>query len=352
MSSPHPTVPFERPVDALFGGDRVTVLDGGLATELERRGNDLSDPLWSARLLLEAPDSIVEAHLAYFRAGARVAVTASYQASFEGFAARGIGVSRAADLFRLSIALAGQARDLYLAELMECGAEAPALFVAASIGPYGAMLGDGSEYRGDDGLTVGQLRAWHAPRMATLADAGADLLAIETIPSVGEGRALAELLASTAGPPAWLSFTCADGATTRSGDPVEAAFGLAGMTDRIRAVGINCTAPEHVAELIGRARDVIDKPIVVYPNSGEAWDADGRRWVGTSGPAVDATAARRWVEAGATLIGGCCRVGPDRIAELDAARLTRGGSVRAAASAPSAGSRGRSGRSSTGDATA
>ncbi len=325
MRSPPPSVPSDHPVDALFGRDRVTVLDGGLATELERRGNDLSDRLWSARLLVEAPGSILEAHLAYFRAGARVAVTASYQASFEGFAARGIGVSGAADLFRLSVALAGQARDRHVAELAERGATAPMLFVAASIGPYGAMLGDGSEYRGDDGLTTGQLRAWHAPRMAILADAGADLLAIETIPSVGEGRALAELLATTVGPPAWLSFTCADGATIRSGEPVEAAFGLAGMTDRIRAIGVNCTAPEHVTELIGRARDVTDKPIVVYPNSGEAWDADLRRWVGTSGPAVDATAARRWVEAGATLIGGCCRVGPDRIAELDAARLDRPG---------------------------
>ena len=128
-------------------------------------------------------------------------------------------------------------------------------------------------------------------------------------------------MATSAGPPAWLSFSCADGATTRSGEPVEAAFGLAGLTDRIRAVGLNCTAPEHVTELIERARDVTDKPIVVYPNSGEAWDAERRQWVGPTGPAVDATAARRWVEAGATLIGGCCRVGPDRIAELDAAHL-------------------------------
>ncbi len=303
-------------VDALFTGDRVTVLDGGLATELERRGHDLSDPLWSARLLVESPAEIVEAHLAYFRAGARVAVTASYQASFEGFATRGIGSAAAIDLLRKSVGLAAEARDRHIGERAAAGLATEPLFVAASIGPYGAMLADGSEFRGDYGLSVGQLRAWHAPRLAVLGDAGADLLAVETIPSVDEGRALAELLASTVGPPAWLSFSCADGATTRSGEPAEAAFGLAGMTDRIRAVGLNCTAPEHVSELIARARSVTAKPIVVYPNSGEAWDAGLRRWVGTSGPTVDAVMGRAWVEAGARLVGGCCRVGPERIAEL------------------------------------
>jgi homocysteine S-methyltransferase len=310
-------------VDALFSADRVVIIDGGLATELERRGNDLSDPLWSARLLVETPAEIVETHLAYFRAGARVAVTASYQASFEGFAARGIAPARAIDLLRLSVALAAEARDRYVAEAVARGLEPEALFVAASIGPYGAMLADGSEFRGDYGLSVAQLRAWHAPRLAVLADARPDLLAVETIPSVDEGRALAELLATTVGPPAWLSFTCADGATTRSGEQVEAAFGLAGMTDRIRAVGLNCTAPEHVAELVARARTVTDKPIVVYPNSGEAWDAGRRRWIGATGPTVDPTAARGWVEAGASLVGGCCRVGPDRIAALAGAGLVR-----------------------------
>ena len=310
-------------VDALFAADEVVVLDGGLATELERRGNDLSDALWSARLLVDAPDEIVESHLSYFRAGARVAVSASYQASFEGFAARGIDRAKATLLLRRSVGLANEARERWIAERAPEGHHARPLYVAASIGPYGASLADGSEYRGDDGLSVARLRAWHAPRMAALTEAGPDLLALETIPSVAEGRALAELLATTDGPPAWLSFSCADGTATRSGERVETAFGLAGATDRIRAIGLNCTAPQHVTELIGRARAVSDKPIVVYPNSGEVWDAARRRWVGAGGPRVDVAAARAWVEAGASLVGGCCRVGPDRIAELAAAHLER-----------------------------
>jgi homocysteine S-methyltransferase len=307
------------PLTNLFDGRFVVVLDGGLATELERRGNDLSDRLWSARLLVEAPEELVQAHLAYFRAGARVATTASYQATFEGFAERGIGRDEASELLRRSVALAAEARERYLAEEAAAGRRPAPRYVAASIGPYGAMLADGSEYRGDDGRTVAQLRDFHRARLTVLAHAGPDLLACETIPSLAEGHALVELLGETSGPPAWLSFTFADGARTRRGEPAEAAFALAEGSDRIIAVGLNCTAPEFAAELIARARTVTAKPIVVYPNSGEAWDPEARRWVGRSGPTVDAPTARSWVAAGATLVGGCCRVGPDRIAELTAA---------------------------------
>jgi homocysteine S-methyltransferase len=302
----------------LFDG-AVVVLDGGLATELERRGNDLSDRLWSARLLAEAPEEIVQAHLAYFRAGARIATTASYQATFEGFAERGIGRDEASELLRRSVALAAEARERYRAEATAEGLHPGPLFVAASVGPYGAMLADGSEYRGDYGLTVAQLRDFHRPRLAVLADAGPDLLACETIPSLPEGRALVDLLAEAPGPPAWLSFTFDDGARTRHGEPAEAAFAVAEGSDRVFAVGLNCTAPEFAEELVARARTVTAKPIVVYPNSGETWDPDARRWIGRPGPTVDAPTARTWVAAGASLVGGCCRVGPDRIAELAAA---------------------------------
>lgn len=317
-----PTLPpSASPIGALLAGGSIILLDGGLATELERRGNDLSDPLWSARLLLEAPEEIVEAHLAYFRTGARVATTASYQASFEGFAERGIGHAEAAGLMRRSVELADEARRRFLAECGASGHRPGPLLVAASVGPYGAFLADGSEYTGRYALDRAALRDWHRERLAVLAGARADLLAIETIPSVDEGRALVDLLGEEDGPPAWLSFTCADGTTTRHGEPVEAAFTLADDAPRIIAVGVNCTAPEHVRELVERARRVTAKPIVAYPNSGEVWDPVARRWLDHAGPTVDAVTARGWLAAGATLVGGCCRVGPDRIAELAAAGL-------------------------------
>ena len=259
---------------ALDAGETI-LLDGGLATQLEADGHDLSDALWSARLLLEEPEAIVRAHLAYFRAGARVATTASYQATFEGFARRGIAHDEAAALMRRSVDLADEARTRDTAEREAAGtpAEAPR-FVAASVGPYGAMLADGSEYRGRYGLSVAQLRDFHRERLAVLASTGADVLAVETIPELEEAVAVADLLAGTPDAVAWVSFACADGGHIRSGAPLEEAVAAVDGVPGVVAVGINCTPPEHVEEAIARIAAVSRLPIVVYPNSGEGWDAD------------------------------------------------------------------------------
>jgi len=291
----------------------VTVLDGGLATELERRGHDLSDDLWSARLLRDDPAEVRDTHLAFFRAGARVATTASYQASVAGFAAQGVPEAAAARLIASSVALAREAATL--AE-QENGVPRQ---VAASVGPYGAVLADGSEYSGDYGVSDRALRDFHAPRLELLAAAGPDLLAVETIPSEQEASVLLGLLAELAtGVPAWLSLTCADGSTTRRGEDVARVFGLASGLGSVVAVGVNCTAPEHVAALVAAAVAASGKPAVAYPNSGETWDGAARSW-GGDGAGVDPAAAAEWVTAGARFVGGCCRVGSDDIVRLAAA---------------------------------
>jgi homocysteine S-methyltransferase len=279
----------------------VLISDGGLATELEARGHDLSDPLWSARLLAEAPQEIVAVHAAYFRAGAAIATTASYQASFDGFAAHGIDRREAAGLLRRSVELARAARD----EAGEGG-----LYVAASIGPYGAALADGSEYRGRYGLSVAALMRWHRPRLEILADAGADVLACETVPDVDEAEALVNLVRAV-GAPAWLSYTI-DGPETRAGQPLAEAFAVAAGVPEIVAVGVNCCAPDDVLPAIRMAN--IGKPVIVYPNSGERWDSRRRQWTGPS--RFSAQSATQWVAAGARIVGGCCRVGPSAIADV------------------------------------
>ncbi|MGB8795836.1 MAG: homocysteine S-methyltransferase [Mycobacterium sp.] len=280
------------------------IADGGLATELEARGHDLSDALWSARLLVDAPQEITAAHAAFFRAGATIATTASYQASFDGLAARGIGRDDAVRLLRRSVELAKNARD-------DVGGAGR--WVAASVGPYGAALADGSEYRGRYGLSVGQLQDWHRPRLEVLADAGADVLALETIPDVDEAEALVSLVRSL-GVPAWLSYTI-DGTRTRAGQPLADAFAVAAGVPEIVAVGVNCCAPEDVLPAIGPARET-GRPVIVYPNSGERWDSGRRAWVGSS--RFSPRSAEQWLAAGARVIGGCCRVGPAQIAELAA----------------------------------
>jgi homocysteine S-methyltransferase len=293
-------------VVSVFGpGETVLVADGGLATELEAQGNDLSDSLWSARLLMDAPGQILDAHLAFFRAGAQIATSASYQASFEGFASRGLDRQEAAGLMRRSVDLARAARD-------QLAGDGQARWVAASAGPYGAALADGSEYRGRYGRSVRELTAWHRPRLEVLAEAAPDVLALETVPDTDEAEALMAAIAGL-GVPAWLSYTVAGG-RTRAGQPLAEAFAVAAGVPEVVAVGVNCCAPADVLPAITAVREMTGKPVIVYPNSGEEWDARRRAWTGQSGysPALP----RQWMAAGATIIGGCCRVRPADIARI------------------------------------
>ena len=280
------------------------VLDGGLSTELERRGADLRDALWSARVLMEDPDQVRAAHLAYYEAGAEVAITASYQASFEGFAVRGIDEAGAADLMRRSVDLAREAQKQHGGG-----------YVAASIGPYGAVLGNGAEYTGDYPLGSRELGVFHGRRLEVLDAAGADVLAVETIPSIVEASALVRLLDGCR-TPAWVSFTCRDGSVLRDGTPFTEAVSIATSSDRVLAVGVNCTAPHHVGPLIEAAGSVSAKPVVVYPNRGAVWDSGRKAWRGPIAAEDLAGLAPAWRAAGARMIGGCCGTGPEDIAAI------------------------------------
>ncbi len=301
-----------NPLAPFLAGDGVIVLDGALATELERRGADLNDRLWSARLLLTGPDLIRQVHYDYFVAGADVATTASYQATFPGFAAVGLDAEAVAALLRRSVQLAAEARAAFWDDpARRIGRLRP--LVAASIGPYGAYLADGSEYRGDYGLSVDELVAFHRPRMAVLAESGADLLACETIPALVEAEALVRLLPEFPHMSAWLSFSCEDETRLWHGEPLADAVALANTSPQVVAVGVNCTAPRLIEPLLRSVCATAQKPLLVYPNSGEGWDAVNRCWLPGTGIGEFGEPALRWRAAGARLIGGCCRTTPDDI---------------------------------------
>jgi homocysteine S-methyltransferase len=289
--------------------DGVLVLDGGMSNVLEDRGHDLSSDLWTARLLLEDPGEIGAVHAAYYRAGADVATTASYQASVPGLMAAGLDRREAEDAIRASVLVARGIRD-DLAE--ELGRD---LLVAASVGPYGAYLADGSEYRGRYGVTATELRDFHAPRLELLAEGGPDLLAVETIPDADEAEVLVPLLEEL-GLSAWFSYAVT-GATTRAGQSLEAAYAVVAGCEPLVAVGVNCSAPRDVGPALATAGAITGRPGVAYPNLGERWDNATHAWVGDG--EFDVDLAPGWVETGARLVGGCCRVGPERIAELRAA---------------------------------
>jgi homocysteine S-methyltransferase len=287
---------------------RVVVLDGGMSNALEDRGNDLSGTLWTARLLRDAPKEIAAVHRTYFDAGARVATTAGYQADVAGFVATGLDRLEAERLVRRSVTIAREVRDGIAGDGIR-------RWVAASVGPYGAVLADGSEYRGRYGLSRAALRAFHLPRLELLVSAEPDLLAVETIPDVEEAEVLVELL-DDVGVPAWFSFS-AEGPATSAGQPLAEAFAVACSAEAVFAVGVNCCRPSDVLPAVRLACEVTGRPAVVYPNSGEEWDARTRGWRG--GASYDVGLARSWVDAGAGYVGGCCRVGPRDIRALAAA---------------------------------
>ena len=254
-------------------------------------------------------------HHDYYAAGADVAITASYQASFAGFQRRGLSAGQAADLMRLSVRLAQDARDAFWEESANRRGRVRPL-VAASIGCYGASLADGCEYRGDYGLSKQQLIDWHRPRMQTLIDAGPELLACETIPCFQEGEALLEVLAEFPHQPAWLSFSCCDELHVCRGEAFAYCVALANQSPQIVAVGLNCTPPRFVAPLLQAAAAVTSKPLLCYPNSGESWDAARHCWIEGAGVTGFGPASRLWLDAGARLVGGCCRTGPEDVAAI------------------------------------
>ena len=305
-----------NPLTPFLEQQGFAMLDGGLATEMEARGADLDHFLWSARLLAESPDLVRSVHYDYLAAGADIIATATYQASFGGFEQAGYGRKRATELMYLSVDLALEARDAFWSEdELRRGRLRP--LVAASIGPFGACRHDGSEYHGNYDVGRQELLDFHRERMDLLADMPADLFAFETIPSPLEAEVLIELLADYPGNYAWLSFSCRDGARVSHGELFADCATLAEATEQIVAVGVNCTAPEHIDSLLQSVRS-LHTPRVVYPNSGEQWVAGENRWAGQDCRGLAAVA---WYRLGARLLGGCCRTGPEDIRRMSAELL-------------------------------
>jgi homocysteine S-methyltransferase len=307
---------MRSPFDEVLVRDGVVVLDGGLGTELGRRGADLRDPLWSARVLLESPELVRDVHSEYFAAGADVAISASYQASFPGLARRGLDRDAAADVLRRSVELARVAAQDATGERL----------VAASIGPYGAYLGNGAEYKGDYDIGEAELREFHLPRLEALAEAQPDVFAVETIPSIAEARAIVGALEHVPDIPAWLSFSCRDGAHICDGTPFEQAVDAAASAPSVVAVGVNCTSPLHITALVEIAAARTDRPVVCYPNRGAFWNPLRKQWVDP--PRQDARPSLRpleWRDAGARLIGGCCGTTPEDVSSIANALRARSG---------------------------
>ncbi|EON69152.1 hypothetical protein W97_08338 [Coniosporium apollinis CBS 100218] len=303
----------------LLAQQKPLILDGALATELEARGLDLKDPSWSAKALFGETSSLIrDVHLDYFSSGADVAITTSYQASTRGLQEHlGLSQDESIELIKKSVRLAQEARDIYLAEegcANEPSPKRQSLFIAGSIGPYGAYLANGSEYTGAYSLSRTDFLDFHRPRMQALLDAGVDLLALETQPSFPEILALVDLLAEFPDARAWVSMTLRDAETLSDGSAIATVLERLNKSSQVLAVGVNCVPEDMVTVALKHMRGLTGKPLVCYPNSGEVYDAVSKTWGGTRAEGERlAERIREWRQAGAMIIGGCCRTGPKDI---------------------------------------
>lgn len=304
-------------LDALLAEHPFVVLDGGLATQLANRGHRLGDPLWSTRVLLDDPGAVEKVHRDYFEAGADCATTATYQGSVAQYLAE--GDEALGEALRLGVAVARRA-----ANAVQAARPGFSPLVIGSLGSFGASLADGSEYTGDFGPFDDEVvLGFHRHRLQALAPR-VDAIAFETIPSLREAQIIARLLAESAiATPVWVAFTCRDGRHTAAGDPLAACAAV--VAPWVWGLGINCSTPGVVTDALEYLGTLTDRPLCAYPNGGERWDPKLGRYAGeVLAPAAYANLARRWWQAGARVIGGCCRTTPAHILALAQLRGTWG----------------------------
>lgn len=283
----------------------VTVIDGGLSTALEEVGADIGGPLWTARVVIESPELLVEAHRRFVEAGAAIVTSASYQCGVREFANAGLDASTARRALTSTVDLARRATEGTTAR------------VAASVGPFGAVLADGSEYTGLYAASWEDVEKYHRDKLEVLVGAGVDVIAVETIPRADEARLIAGILDDLGAPAAWFSFGARSSRATYGGDDLRTAvMGIAGYANLV-AVGVNCTHPEVVDDVLGDLREAAPRiGLIVYPNLGRVWNAGTRSWTGDSSDPFGVNRLADWTARGVTMIGGCCGVGPADIARL------------------------------------
>ena len=288
------------------------ILDGGMSNVLESLGCNLDHPLWSAYMIVEEPDMIVKAHLAYLNAGAKCITTSSYQATLEGFERIGLTRTESKAMMLRSVELALKARNIFL----DGSSQNKTIYLAASIGPYGAFLADGSEYKGRYDITDEKLKEFHTEKVRILEETAVDFMAFETIPSLREVKILNEIIADC-NKPCWISFSCSNEHSLNDGNSIIDAVKSISSNKKLFALGINCTAPRYISDIIKNILPFIqDKKLIIYPNSGEIYLPETKSWKGISDPVIFEKMASKWLSSGVDIIGGCCRIGPDHIKQL------------------------------------
>lgn len=307
---------MKQSLEKVLAETKIMIADGAMATELENMGCDLNDSLWSAKVLANNPELMKKVHKSYFEAGADCGISGSYQATIEGFVARGYSEEESENLIKKAVEILAQSREEWWEEEgKEKGRVYPV--VSASVGPYGAYLADGSEYVGGYKIGKEELKTFHKKRLKLLWEAGADILAVETIPCLDEAVAVAELINELGdNSNCWISFSCKNSTEISDGTSISECAKILNDFDCVKAIGINCTAPEYVGNLIKEVVKNTEKPVIVYPNSGEEYDPITKTWSGGELGKTYLEFVKEWIECGAKIVGGCCKTTPRNIKDI------------------------------------
>ncbi|MCD8036118.1 MAG: homocysteine S-methyltransferase [Clostridiales bacterium] len=301
----------------LLNRNKLTILDGAMATELEARGCDINDELWSAKMLAEKPEMIEQVHYDYYEVGADIGIAASYQASVAGFMKKGYTREESEGLVKSAVEILLKAKGRF----QQDHPERDCLIAAAAIGPYGAYLADGSEYRGDYAADKETIYNFHNERMCLLAESGAEMFACETLPCLWEAEIILEITKKL-NIPCWFSFSCKDEKHICDGTPISECAKRMDSEDIVKAIGVNCTNPIYISGLIKNIKEACSKPVIVYPNKGEEYDAVKKIWLGAKDGKSFGEWTKQWYNDGAAIIGGCCRTNPEDIAQVKEFRDT------------------------------
>lgn len=307
---------MRQDLNKIFASSQLLITDGAAGTHLESMGCDLNDELWTAKVLKDSPELIKQLHRDYFQAGADFGVTVSYQATIDGYLNKGLTRAEAVDLIKASATLLLEARD----EWWEAeGKDENRLYpiAAASIGPYGAFLADGSEYRGDYELSKEQLRQFHQERIEILWSQGVDLIAAETIPRLDEALVIAEIVQELDAK-CWVSFSAQNDSQICNGQNISECIRALEQFDCVVAVGVNCTAPQFIGGLVEKIKTETNKMIIVYGNLGNSYDPNTKTWCkhNKDGATSYLDYAQQWKALGAQIIGGCCGTTPSEIKQI------------------------------------
>ena len=280
---------------------KIKLLDGSLSYPLENKGINLNTRLWTAQVLIDDPHILSEIHSKYVKCGVDYISTSSYQLSHDALLQLGYRKKEINKIFKRSVDLAVKA------------VEKKEIEIVGSFGPFGSLLADGSEYTGKYKYDDLIIKNYHKNNFEVINNQKLDIILYETIPSLKEIKIISDVIKYSQ-KKFWISMTCNKNLKLRDNSSLKEACKILSEMDNISVIGVNCVDPLITSDIIKKLKDYSSKKILVYPNSGEKYNSYTKKWDGES--SINNELIKDWISLSPDIIGGCCRVGYDKISKM------------------------------------